>query len=603
MKKLIFLFLFVSFLFAQDRILIDENYDDWNDVTTLHEDPSGDNSTGTFDFKTMWVTNDEDYLYIRIETTKKFNLVDYNYMTIFIDSDNNPATGKLINGIGAELQYTFGTRSGKAFLSGETNIEHDNIGFIGAPTFSGNDFEFVISRDSRILGTDLFQSSTIKIVMTGYTSSSLSDYYDKTPDSGGFEYTFQSGEVDPPPAYSISKTNVGYLRMMAYNIEGDNITNDEPEVQQKFNNVFIAVKPDIIGFSEVYSSSAQAVADRVENYLPSEDGQQWYNKKITDYDVVIVSRFKIKNSYPIETSNVSIAHNASSAFLLDLRPKYDSDMLVIVAHPKCCNFEGDEDEKRQNQFDAIMGFIRDAMNEGGDLTISPDIPIVIMGDMNLVGDVRQYTTLITGDIYYTGTYGEDFAPDWDGSDLDDAKPYVTNTGMTFTTNPGSYPPGRLDFLVYSGSVMQIVNSYIFDSGNLTNDQLSQFGLDAADTKVSDHLPVVVDFDLSPIVGIKKKDESPKNFRLMQNYPNPFNPSTIIKFTIPSVETLYRASLQQTKLVVYDILGKEIKTLLNKPMQPGEYEIEFNAEDLSSGVYYYRIIVGDFTQTKKMVLLR
>jgi hypothetical protein len=255
------------------------------------------------------------------------------------------------------------------------------------------------------------------------------------------------------------------------------------------------------------------------------------------------------------------------------------------------------DEKRQNQFDAIMGFIRDAVNVGGSLTISPNIPIVIMGDMNLVGDVRQYQTLITGNIYYNGTYGEDFTPDWDGGNLDDAIPYVTNTGMTFTTNPGGYPPGRLDFVVYSGSVMGIVNSYIFDSGNLTNDQLSQFGLDAADTKVSDHLPVVVDFDLSPITGFKKKDESPKEFRLMQNYPNPFNPSTSIQFTIP-VETQHAVSLR-----IFDILGKEIKTLLNKPMQPGEYEIEFNAEDLPSGVYYYRLIIGDFTQTKKMVLLR
>lgn len=596
MKKLIFLFLFVSFLFAQDRILIDENYDDWSDVTTLHEDPSGDNSTGTFDFKTMWVTNDEDYLYIRIETTEKFNLVDYNYMTMFIDTDNNSATGKSINGIGAELQYTFGTRNGKAFLSGETNIEHDDIGFIGAPTFSGNDFEFVISRDSRISGTDLFQSSTIKIVMTGYTSSSLSDYYDKTPDTGGFEYTFQSGEVDPPPAYSISKTNAGYLRMMAYNVEQDGII--ETEKTTEFSHIFRTIEPEIIGIVESYDALSQQVADRIEFFLPSGEGQNWYNKKEVS-DIVLVSRFQIDQSFPIDSE---VGHDASGAFLLDLRPKYDSDMLVIVAHPKCCG--GDlNDEKRQNQFDAIMGFIRDAMNEGGDLTISPNIPIVIMGDMNLVGDVRQYTTLITGDIYYNGTYGEDFTPDWDGGNLDDAKPYVTNTGMTFTTNPGSYPPGRLDFLVYSGSVMQIVNSYIFDSGNLTNDQLSQFGLNAADTKVSDHLPVVVDFDLSPIVGIKKKDESPNEFKLMQNYPNPFNPSTIIKFTIPGVETPYRASLQQTKLAVYDILGREIKTLLNKPMQPGNYEIEFNGSDLPSGVYFYRLASGNFSETRKMVLLR
>ena len=588
MKKVLFFFLFVSFLFAQNRILIDENYDDWSDVAALHEDPSGDNSSRTFDFKTMWVTNDEDFLYIRIQTTQKLNLVDYNYMTIFIDSDNNPGTGKSINGIGAELQYTFGTRSGKAFLSGETNIEYDDIGFIGAPTFSSNDFEFVIKRNSRILGTDLFQSSTINIVMVGYKSSSLSDYFDKTPDSGGFEYTFQSGDVDPPPAYSISKTNVGYLRLMAYNVEQDGII--ETNKTTEFSHIFKAIEPEIIGIVESYDASSQQVADRIEFFLPSGEGQNWYNKKEVS-DIVLVSRFQINQSFPIDSD---VGHDASGAFLLNLRPKYDSDMLVIVAHPKA--FSGQEnDEKRQNQFDAIMGFIRDAMNEGGNLTISPNIPIVIMGDMNLVGDVRRYTTLITGDIFYNGTYGEDFAPDWDGGNFDDAIPYVTNTGMTFTTNPGSYPPGRLDYVVFSGSVMEEVNSFVLDSKKLSDTELTQFGLNKNDTEVSDHLPVIADFDLSPIVGIKKKDESPKEFRLMQNYPNPFNPTTSIKYQV--------ASIEKVTLKVYDILGREIATLLNEIKHPGSYEIEFDASNLPSGIYFYRLTSDNFSKTRKMVLLR
>ncbi len=108
----------------------------------------------------------------------------------------------------------------------------------------------------------------------------------------------------------------------------------------------------------------------------------------------------------------------------------------------------------------------------------------------------------------------------------------------------------------------------------------------------------------------KDEEKPTDFVLHQNYPNPFNPTTKIKFTIPSVETPYKASLQQTKLVVYDILGREIKTLLNKPMQPGSYEIEFDGSYLPSGVYFYRIAIhsdelssGNFSQTRKMVLLK
>jgi len=606
MKKILFILLFVSLLLAQKRILIDEDFSDWDDVETFYEDPAGDNLYGTFDFKTMWVTNDDENLYIRIQTTQNIVLVNNStdgvYMTLYIDTDNDASTGKSIDGMGAEIEYTFGTRRGRSYLTVERTIYHDDIGFIGAPTFSGNEFEFAISRDARISGLPFFTSNTIKIKFVAYTSSTLSAYYDRTPDLGGFEYTFQSGEIDPPPSFSINKQSVEYLRILAYNIERDKITNDTPDIQQKFNNVFSAVQPDIIGFSEVYSSSSQAVADRVENYLPSGDGQQWYNRKITGYDVVLVSRFIIKNSYPIETKNVSDAHNASSAFLLDLRPKYESDMLIIVAHPKCCLTDGSEDSKRQNQFDAIMAFLRNAMNSGGVLTIPPNIPVVIMGDMNLVGDRRQYNTLITGNIYFNGLWGEDFAPDWDGSFLDDAKPYVTNTGMTYTTNAGSYPPGRLDFIVYSGSVMKLVNSYNFDTKKLSPELLYEYGLNANDTEVSDHLPVVADFDLSPIVDVKEKDETPKEFGLMQNYPNPFNPTTTINFTITGVGDENFRPLQ-TQLIIYDILGREIKTLLNEQLQSGSYEIKFNAENLPSGIYYYRLTAGDFSETKKMVLLR
>ena len=90
--------------------------------------------------------------------------------------------------------------------------------------------------------------------------------------------------------------------------------------------------------------------------------------------------------------------------------------------------------------------------------------------------------------------------------------------------------------------------------------------------------------------------------LHQNYPNPFNPTTKIKFSLPNVGDENFRPLQ-TQLIVYDILGREIKILLNKPMQPGEYEIDFDATGLPSGVYFYRLTSGSFNQTRKMVLLR
>jgi len=98
-----------------------------------------------------------------------------------------------------------------------------------------------------------------------------------------------------------------------------------------------------------------------------------------------------------------------------------------------------------------------------------------------------------------------------------------------------------------------------------------------------------------------------NYFLSQNYPNPFNPATIIKFSIPTVSeyssTEGGTSLQKISLVVYDILGNEVATIVDEEKATGEYTLEFNSAGLSSGVYFYRLKAGSFIQTKKMILLR
>ena len=110
---------------------------------------------------------------------------------------------------------------------------------------------------------------------------------------------------------------------------------------------------------------------------------------------------------------------------------------------------------------------------------------------------------------------------------------------------------------------------------------------------------------------------PKDFTLEQNYPNPFNPSTKIRYTIPSVIASGTKQSQLVTIKVFDILGNEVATLVDEEKEPGFYEVEFGGvshsgnvrnlpagrQGLASGIYIYRIQASEFTDTKKMVLLR
>ena len=106
--------------------------------------------------------------------------------------------------------------------------------------------------------------------------------------------------------------------------------------------------------------------------------------------------------------------------------------------------------------------------------------------------------------------------------------------------------------------------------------------------------------VSSVKSEDNKVRSPDKFILSQNYPNPFNPTTKIKYAIPNVGT-YNYPLVQLK--IYDVLGREVTTLINEIKRPGEYEVEFNANNLPTGVYFYQLKAGEFIHTKKMILLK
>ncbi len=179
--------------------------------------------------------------------------------------------------------------------------------------------------------------------------------------------------------------------------------------------------------------------------------------------------------------------------------------------------------------------------------------------------------------------------------------YFQTTGDDFVTI--KYTPTGIQqwSAIYTG--------IIIDGGDGANDLIIDTSLNVYVTGTSKKMTniggVAVTIKYSQLVGIiANNNQLPKEFKLYQNYPNPFNPTTKIKFDIPPSRG---ARGVPTRLVIYDVLGREIAVLVNDQLTPGTYEVEWSAtggaENYSSGIYFYRLITSEYTETKKMVLLK
>ena len=460
------------------RIQADGNFGDWEPVEPLYTDASGDQLTGDLDFGTLKIANDEKYLFIYFETAAEISLQNDNYLHLFLDTDNDENTGHHVNGIGAELDFTFGIRSGTFYTQSQNyTVQHENLTLVTCPTVTGDRFEVVLGRDAEpAAGHPLFSEDRFRIVITDNGPGS-----DQLPESGELvEYIFDDSPLPPLPGLTLSKADSLDIRLTSYNVLRDALFN--PENEAAYERIFNSIQPEIIGFQEIYQHTSAQTAGLMEDFLPSEPGQDWYHAK-TGPDIIVVSRFPIIQVYPID---------GNGAFLLDLTPRYDSQLLLVNAHLPA----GDNDEGREDEIDNIMAFIRDAKAPGGVLDLTPQTPIIIIGDMNLVGFAQQLETFLTGNISQISQYGPQFDPDWDGSDLADLTLRHPNEPHYFTwySQSSNYSPGRLDFFIYSDYVLDIETNYILFTPWISPDTLSFYNLLPGDAEqVSDHVPVAVDF--------------------------------------------------------------------------------------------------------------
>jgi hypothetical protein len=156
--------------------------------------------------------------------------------------------------------------------------------------------------------------------------------------------------------------------------------------------------------------------------------------------------------------------------------------------------------------------------------------------------------------------------------------------------------GDLNFCSIVKSVTPTVNTISLSISNPT------FSTSAYDISAEDALPIttvtsptISISEICPLTSVPSESSTPLQFKLLQNYPNPFNSTTTIPFWLP----------QRTNVIlkVYDVFGREIATLINREFDAGEHSIQFNANDLPTGVYFYRLQAGNFIEQKKMILIK
>lgn len=565
--------------YGQNRILADGEFDDWVNHPIAYADASGDGGNSNIDFGTLKLFNDDEFIFLSIEMGTEINLQDFNNVVIYIDTDNDKATGSLQNGIGADMSYSFGGRSGTFFppIGSSISIGHSDIGLITAPTVTSNRFEIAIQRTFIINGNAVSMLDSVNLLFKDNDSNG-----DVLPSiSGGLTYVFSKVKLESLPSYSVQKPNTSDLRIMSYNVERDAFF--EANKVPAYTRILKSIQPDIIGFQEIYNHTSAQVAAQVESMLPSSKGEQWYHA-MANPDCHAISRYPIVKSAQIPGSGGS----GNGAFLIDI-PNADQDLLLIVAHPPCCT----NNTGRQLEVDQIMKFIRVAKEDKGAIPIEMNAPIVIVGDMNFVGDHKQLTTLLAGDISDESTYGPDFKPDWDGNNLIDCKPHTTGVPFAFTwySESSAFSPGKLDYILYTGSNLVQDNSFTLFTRGLHHDSLSVHKLQSNDIVIaSDHLPVVADFTLKSITATNARNVLPEN--IINVFPNPVTDNITIAFANKPIGAI----LIQLK----DISGKHIATI--HQVEWDTKKLQFSLAKYPSGSYILEVNSDEIHAVKKISVI-
>jgi exonuclease III len=434
---------------------------------------------------------DADYIYLRVSVEGQPAPLQASpeMLAIWIDADGSASTGMQMpapseaSGMGVDLVVEFSPRkedgkagTGAAVYSVDSGgvraaLSGDQVEVIASPTHGADSYEVRISRHPDAQAAPAL-AQTLRAQGRARTMYVLSDASGKLVGWSDPE-TFpmpaarsapRAGDVTVPPKPQ------GAVRVMSYNVLKDQLVNNP----SAFARAFQVAQPDIILLQEWGADEATAAA--------------WFTAVVTGEhpwfaasganDVVIVSPHPLQKIGPEQLmSDESEGGEARPVRAVGALVRTPAGPVAAASlHLKCCGTTGSsEDRRRMAEARAVNLFASSEFKRAGARMA------VIGGDWNLVGSRMPLDMgRMRGDL--------------DDTEMAVAEPVVLGDAAMYTWRDArtEFPPGRLDYIVYSDSSAQVVNAFVLDTARLSERALAKMGLDRTDSAVSDHLPVIVD---------------------------------------------------------------------------------------------------------------
>jgi endonuclease/exonuclease/phosphatase family metal-dependent hydrolase len=311
---------------------------------------------------------------------------------------------------------------------------------------------------------------------------------------------------DAPPSSFLERqdTDAFQLRLLTWNVKYGSIFPPEGRRHAGFARIVRAVDPDVLVLQEVNPRWADRLAEMMDRIIPLGHSRLW--KVHGGADNVIISRYPLlqrqrEHVVPHPVLRSPEFHFGQAMAIVDLPDQLsDADVYVVAMHNR--SRAGEESiQQRQIQSDSIVRWIRTLRDEKA---IAENTPMIVAGDMNVLASdpALHLTTLLTGDIADEETFGPDFSPDWDATDLADASPSHNARGEVFYTwrnDTEPFPPGQLSRILFTDSVLSLQHGFVVNTVDMSPEELDRYRLREGDCLLDeedglfDHMPVVADF--------------------------------------------------------------------------------------------------------------